>query len=61
MAERSEARTVFGCWNTGNIVSNPARGTDVCLRFSVLSCPVSVEALRRADHPSKESYVQIDS
>jgi hypothetical protein len=29
---------------------------DVCLRFSVLRCPVEVEALRRADHPSKESY-----
>jgi hypothetical protein len=29
----------------------------VCMRFSVfvLSC-VYVEALRRADHPSKESY-----
>jgi hypothetical protein len=29
----------------------------VCMRFSVfvLSC-VEVEALRRADHPSKESY-----
>jgi hypothetical protein len=27
---------------------------DVCLRVSVL-CPVSVEALRRADPPSKES------
>jgi hypothetical protein len=29
---------------------------DVCLRFSVLCCPVYVETLRRADHPSKESY-----
>jgi hypothetical protein len=29
---------------------------DVCLRFSVVCCPVQVEALRRADHPSKESY-----
>jgi hypothetical protein len=27
---------------------------DVCPRFSVLCCPV--EALRRADPPSKESY-----
>jgi hypothetical protein len=31
---------------------------DVCLRFSVfvLSCVSCVCALRRADHPSKESY-----
>jgi hypothetical protein len=29
---------------------------DVCPRVSVLYCPVSVEALRRADPPSKESY-----
>jgi hypothetical protein len=28
---------------------------DVCPRVSVLSC-VSVEALRRADPPAKESY-----
>jgi hypothetical protein len=29
---------------------------DVCLRVSVLCCPVSVEALHRADPPAKESY-----
>jgi hypothetical protein len=29
---------------------------DVCPRFSVLCCPVQVEALRRADPPAKESY-----
>jgi hypothetical protein len=29
---------------------------DVCPRFYVLCCPVSVEALRRADHLFKESY-----
>jgi hypothetical protein len=28
----------------------------VCPRFSVLCCSVQVEALRRADPPSKESY-----
>jgi hypothetical protein len=28
----------------------------VCPRVSVLCCPVSVEALRRADPPAKESY-----
>jgi hypothetical protein len=29
---------------------------DVCPRVSVLCCPVSVEALRRADPPVKKSY-----
>jgi hypothetical protein len=29
---------------------------DVCPRVSVLCFPVSVEALRRADPPAKESY-----
>jgi hypothetical protein len=29
---------------------------DVCPRVSVLYCPVSAEALRRADPPAKESY-----
>jgi hypothetical protein len=29
---------------------------DVCLRISVLCCPVSVEALRQANPPAKESY-----
>jgi hypothetical protein len=29
---------------------------DVCLHVSVLCCPLSVEALRRADPPAKESY-----
>jgi hypothetical protein len=28
----------------------------VCPRVSVLCCPVSVEALRRADPPANESY-----
>jgi hypothetical protein len=32
---------------------------DVCPRVYVLCCPVSVEALRRADLPSKESYQNI--
>jgi hypothetical protein len=39
MAERSEARTVFGRTNTGIVDSNPTRGMDVGPRFSVvLSC-----------------------
>jgi hypothetical protein len=29
---------------------------DVCLRFSVLCCPVYVETLRWTDPPPKESY-----
>jgi hypothetical protein len=29
---------------------------DVFSRVSVLCCPVSVEVLRRADPPAKESY-----
>jgi len=56
MASLSKARTVFDRWNTRFAGSNLARGMDVCPRFSVLWCPVYVEALRRADHPSKESY-----
>jgi hypothetical protein len=56
MAARSEARSVFDSLNAGIAVSNPARGMDVCLRFSVLCCPVYAVALRRADSPSKESY-----
>jgi hypothetical protein len=40
----------------GIVGSNPAQGMDVCPRLSVLCCPVWVEALRQADHSSKESY-----
>jgi hypothetical protein len=32
---------------------------DVCPRVSVLCCPGSVEALRRTDPPSKESYQNV--
>jgi hypothetical protein len=32
---------------------------DVCPRVSMLCCPVSVEALRRADPPAKESYQNV--
>jgi hypothetical protein len=56
MAARSKARTVFNHSNTGILDSNPARGMDLCPRFSVLCCPVYVVALRRADPPSKEHY-----
>jgi hypothetical protein len=40
MAERSEASIVFGRSDVEIAGSNPARGMDVCLRFSVLCCPV---------------------
>jgi hypothetical protein len=40
LAARSKARNVFVRSNTGIVGSNPARGTDVCPRFSVLCCPV---------------------
>jgi hypothetical protein len=40
IAERSEASTVFGLSNVEIAGSNPARGMDVCLRFSVLCCPL---------------------
>jgi hypothetical protein len=40
MAERSKASTVFGRSNIGIAASNPTRGMDVCLRLSVLCCPV---------------------
>jgi hypothetical protein len=34
------------------VESNPAQGMDVCPYFSVLCCPVKVEALLRADYSS---------
>jgi hypothetical protein len=40
MVAQPKARTVFDSLNTGIVVSNPARGMDVCPRFSVLCCPV---------------------
>jgi hypothetical protein len=40
MAKRSKASTVFGCSNIGIAGSNSAQGMDVCLRLSVLCCPV---------------------
>jgi hypothetical protein len=56
MAERSKACTVYDRLNIGIASSIPDSGMDVCPRVSVLCCPVSVEALRWADPPSKESY-----
>jgi hypothetical protein len=40
MAERSKASTAFGRSNIGIAGSNPSQGMDVCLRLSVLCCPV---------------------
>jgi hypothetical protein len=40
MAARSKPRTVFNCSNIEIVGSNPARGMDVCTRFSVLCYPV---------------------
>jgi hypothetical protein len=45
VAEQSQASTVFCRLNIGISGSNPAQGMDVCLCFSVLCCPVWVEAL----------------
>jgi hypothetical protein len=59
IAERSKACTVYDRLNIGIENSNPAWGMDVCPRVSVLCCPVSVEALRRADPPAKESYQNV--
>jgi len=44
IAEQSKAWTVYDCFNIEIASLNPARGMDVCLRVSVLSC-VLVEAL----------------
>jgi hypothetical protein len=40
MTDLSKASTVFGRSNIGIAGSNPAWGMDVCLRLSVLCCPV---------------------
>jgi hypothetical protein len=54
-----KAWTVFARWNAGVVGSNPIQGMKVCIvcvySVFVLLC-VQVEALRRADPPSKESY-----
>jgi hypothetical protein len=52
----SKACVVYDRLNIEIAGSSPAWGMDVCPRVSVLCCPVSVEALRRADPPAKEPY-----
>jgi hypothetical protein len=56
IAERSKACTVYDSLNIEIAGSNRAPGMDVCLHVSVLCCPVSVEALRWTDPPTKEFY-----
>jgi hypothetical protein len=41
---------------TGVVGFNPTQGMHVCPCLSLLCGPVSVEALRRADPPSRQSY-----
>jgi hypothetical protein len=57
VAARSKEWNVFARSNIGIMSSNPNQDMDVfCVNFMfVLSC-VQVEALRRAEHSSKESY-----
>jgi hypothetical protein len=61
IAERSKAGTVYDRLNLGIAGSNHAWGMDMCPRVSVLCCPVSVEAFRRADprprSPTKSLYM----
>jgi hypothetical protein len=59
MATQSKARAVFDPSDTG-VESRSKHGCVYAFIFVVLSCVV--EALRRADNPSKESYqMSIDS
>jgi hypothetical protein len=52
MAARYKAWTLFSHSNAGIVGSNSTQSIDVCMS---LFC-VYVEALRRADHSSKDSY-----
>jgi hypothetical protein len=52
VAERSKTWTVLARSNTGILGSNRSWGMDVCMR---LFC-VEVDAFRRTDPPSKQSY-----
>jgi hypothetical protein len=56
MGARSEPRTVFGRSNNGIAGSNPARGMDVCRRFSVLCCPC-IGLIPRPRSPIKCSQI----
>jgi hypothetical protein len=56
MAEPSEARTLSAARTLGSSVRIPLEAWMYVRVFLWLCCPVYVEALRRADPPSKESY-----
>jgi hypothetical protein len=66
VAERSKSCTVFALSEAGIVGSNPTQSMDnqclcvcmfVCMCARALFCVcVETEALRRADHPPKESY-----
>jgi hypothetical protein len=57
VAERSKACTVFARSEPVIVDSNPTQGMNVCISVCAFFCVcVQVEALRRADHPPKESY-----
>jgi hypothetical protein len=57
VAERSKACTVFGRSEAGIVGSNSTQCMDVwCVCVGAFFCVyVQVEALRRADHPPRES------
>jgi hypothetical protein len=55
VAVRSEAWVLAG-WLLGSWVRISLKAWMFIPCLSVFCCPVKVEALRRADHSSKESY-----
>jgi hypothetical protein len=59
LAVRSKAWTVLLRLKNGIVGSNPTRGMDVFVRLFCVCAVlcVQVAALRRADPPSKESYL----
>jgi hypothetical protein len=56
LAEQSKAWTVFARSNAGIVGLNPTLGMDVCIYSVFVLLCVQVEALRRTDPSSKESY-----
>jgi hypothetical protein len=58
VAEQSKTRTVFARADAGQWVRILLRAWmfNVCVVCAFFSVCVQVEALQRADHPSKESY-----
>jgi hypothetical protein len=59
VAERSKACTIFARSEAGILGSNPTQGMDVyclCVCVPFFCVCVQVDALRRVDHPPKDSY-----